>query len=547
MEYFTSVSVFRIGDKKMTLRRVFYWVCCCACVIGVGLRFFSLRESGFFFYDEAFYFHHNLPILEFINNNAPQTWADRWTAFQLYLHSALASGKSLWFLAMDSRFLWGGLHDWMFSKVLAACFGILAVPLAYLFARKYYGVRDVALFSAALMAILPGMVFYSRIGLQEAMSTCLVVGGMYLYLFHRGLGWKTFLSGVVLAAAFFANYRLIILPVIVLCIELWDGVVLRKGVDLRKFVWFLLTFFACVILVGNLMGAVNTKIIFAWVFHQEDMVKGSFSWVNLLSYPFYLFLLETFLFAGAFFASGVYFSKNEWRYSLPFVLVVTQMLIFSLPSEKGARYLCVMLPFAVMSVAYVGISLFRSLNKVHRQILVGSVGLMMFMMLDKSIQIVQAKSDYEPAVAYIEKHVPGAKILSTQEQVQQLYVRPYKRVKPVPGRFDRLGPLYADGYRYLVIDPQVYVGLTSGVRFKTDLRDYLAFIDSHMTPVKVFPHMNHAMLERFVCEHSENLVQSIRFLYSKDIARMSSIRIYDMNGVVPVMSEMYLKLLKERK
>ena len=159
----------------------------------------------------------------------------------------------------------------------------------------------------------------------------------------------------------------------------------------------------------------------------------------------------------------------------------------------------------------------------------------------------RAHSDYEPAVKFIDQYVPGAKILSTQDQVQGLYVRPFDRVMAVPGRFDKLVLLYAKGYRYLIIDPQVYVGLTSGVRFKAELRDYLSFIDGRMTPIKVFPHMNHAMLERFVCEHSENLFESIRFLFSRDVGRMSSIRIYDMTGIVPRMSDIYFKLLKERK
>ncbi len=531
----------------MTLRKIFYTICSVAVLIGILLRFYHLRQSGFFFYDEAFYLRHNLPTLEFIDHHHPVTFSDRLIALQFYFHSALASGKSLWFMAMDSRYLWGGLYDWAFPKVLAACFGVLSLPLAYLFSRRYYGSKDIALFSTALMAILPSMVFYSRIGLQEAMSVCLVLGGFYVYLFHRGLRWQTVVAGILLSAAFFANYRLIVLPALVFCLEMWEGKVLKKGIDWRKFVWFTLVFFSGVVLVGNLMDAANTTVIFAWVFHQEDMAGGSFAWVNLLSYPSYLFLLETFLFAGTFFAGFWFFFKRGRAFALPFVLVMAQMVIFSLPSEKGARYLCVMLPFAIMSVAYLLVSVSALLKGVYRQWLLAFVVMMGALMLFKSVEIVRAHSDYERSVAFIEQHVPGAKIISTQDQVQGLYVRPYSRVVPAPARFDKLVPLYEKGYHYLVIDPQVYVGLTTGVRFKTDLRDYLEFVDKNMTPVKTFPHMNHAMLERFVCEHSENLIQSIRFLYDSDVERMSSIRIYDMTGVVPRMSELYATLLKGRK
>lgn len=531
----------------MNWRKIFFVTCSIVIVLGVALRFIHLRESGFFFYDEAFYLHHNLPVLEFIDKHQPQLWSDRLMAIEYYFRSALGSGKSLWFMAMDARYLWGGLYDWAFPKVLAAFFGVLALPLAYLFSRRYYASREVALFSVALMAVLPGLVFYSRLGLQEAMSVCLVLTGLYFYLFHRAPGWKTIAAGVVLAAAFFANYRLIILPVLVGCIELWEGLALKKGVAARKFVWFALTFFACVVLIGNLLNGANTTVIFAWVFHQEEMAGGSFSWGNLLSYPFYLFLLETVLFAGTFFAGAFLTFKKNKGLALPVVLVLTQMVIFSLPSEKGARYLCVMLPFAVMSVAHVLLTTYRSASAGFRPYIAGFTAIMLMGMMCKSIELVKARSDYEPAMRFIDQVVPDAKILSTQDQVQSLYVRPYDRVLPVPARFDRLAPLYAKGYHVLVLDPQAYVGLTSGVRFKTDLRDYLGYIDAHMTPVKVFPHMNHAMLERFVCEHSENLVQSIRFLYAGDVARMASIRIYDLTGVVPRMSEIYLKSLKERK
>jgi hypothetical protein len=289
-------------------------------------------------------------------------------------------------------------------------------------------------------------------------------------------------------------------------------------------------------------------VIFAWVFHQGEMAEGSFYWINLLTYPFYLVLLETVFFAGTFFTGAYVLLMKNRTYALPAVLVLVQMVIFSLTSEKGARYLCVMLPFAVMVAADFLISAFRSMSAgLQRRLLCGFIVVMALAMVFKSGEIVLAQSDYEPAIAFLDQHVPGAKILSTQDQVQSLYVLPDIRVIPVPARFDKILPLYKKGYRYLILDPQAYVGLTTGVRFKPELRDYLGFIDRQMTPIKTFPHMNHALLERFVCEHSENLAESIRFLYAKDVGRMSSIRIYDITGVVPKMATIYSDYLKGRK
>lgn len=530
----------------MKLRHLFIFLCVGAVFLGVFFRFYNLKESGLFFYDEGFYLHHNLPALELIEANPPQGLADVLGALRFYLTMALSSGKSLWFMMMDARFFFGALHDWTFPKVLAAFFGLLLLPISWWFARQYYEDRDTALFSVALMSILPGLVFYSRIGLQEALSTCLVLGGLSLYVFPRRFSWQALVGGLLLAAAFFANYRLIVLPFVLLCVELWEGVVLRKGFNFRKWLWTVLVFVAAVVLIGNLMNGANTRVIFAWVFHQEDLVEGSFSWINFLSHPFYLFLMETVLFATAFFAAAFFFLGRLRQQALPFILVLVQMVIFSITSEKGARYLCVMLPFAVMSVACVILHVYKVHAKAVRWSALGFTGAMALLMMFKSWDLVRASSDYEKAIQLIEQHDAQALILSTQDQVQSLYVRPYTRVQAVPARFDRLAKLYDQGYRYMVIDPQAYVGLTGGFRFLPDLRDYLALVDKNLTPVAVLPHMNHAMLERFVCEHSENLPQSIRFLFDPDADRMASIRIYDLNGVVPQMNKIYLHLLKNR-
>ena len=167
----------------MNLRKIFYVLCAVALLLGMGFRVYNLRQSGLFLYDEGFYLQHNLPVLEFIDAHPSKTFSDALTSLQWYFRFALASGKSLWFMLMDSRFFIGGLHDWGYPKVVACFFGILLLPLIYLFSRRYYGSRDTALLSTALSALLPGLVFYSRIGLQEALSAVLVLSGFYFYCF----------------------------------------------------------------------------------------------------------------------------------------------------------------------------------------------------------------------------------------------------------------------------------------------------------------------------------------------------------------------------
>ncbi len=89
------------------------------------------------------------------------------------------------------------------------------------------------------------------------------------------------------------------------------------------------------------------------MFHQAQDAGGKFNPVNFLSYPYYVFALEGFFFA-CFFWGNIYFIKfKEYLKLLPFGIVVLQMLIFSFAAEKGARYLCVVLPFMAAAAAVV--------------------------------------------------------------------------------------------------------------------------------------------------------------------------------------------------
>jgi hypothetical protein len=531
----------RLSRTQLVLLALFVFTVLC----GIALRVYNLKGSGFFFYDEGLYLNYDRGILEFIQAHHLKG-ADAWQGFLYYARLALASGKSLWFFVIDSRFLWGGLTDWEFSKVMACVFGVATFPVFFLFVKRFYNSTSVALLAVALLALLPGHVFYSRSGLQEAFSIFLVLSGFYFYFFPRKFGWRTVLSGIFLAAAFFANYRLCMLPLLVVLTEFWIGVVERKGFDWRKYSWFFVAFFALMVLIGNLFNGANTTMIFAWVFHQGDTAKDVFSWVNFLSYPYYLFRLESWILTLFFFGNIYFVVQKRWDVLWPFVLVCAQVVIFSMTNEKGVRYIAVVLPFFVMSAAYVIQQVFDALSGVKRTAILVVIGLMFFLMAGKSAQLAQADSSYEKAARYLIEHEPDARFFSPQDTVMGLYVSPREQVRPVPVSFDGLLKLYNQGYRYLVLGPQSYVDCASGGRFVLPLRDYLGFIDARVDPVKVYPHLNYAMMERFVFEHSTNLVDSVRFLGSADIQKFSSLRIYDLSRCLPAMARIVDELRKRK-
>ena len=60
-----------------------------------------------------------------------------------------------------------------------------------------------------------------------------------------------------------------------------------------------------------------------------------------------------------------------------------------------------------------------------------------------------------------------------------------------------------------------------------DLEGYLSFIDQSVPPVKEYTHFEPAMLERFVFEHSEDLLRSIEFLRSNKGGKLGRLKVFD--------------------
>ncbi len=513
-----------------------------AVLLGVILRFYQLSSSGFFFYDEGLYLTYNLMPLELIRMSPPEGLSASLNALAFYLKTALSSGKAFWFFIIDLRFFFGGVHQWVFAKYAAAILGAVTIPLVYVVAKRIYGSRVIALLSVMIFSLLPGAVFYSRIALQEAFSIFLVLSGVHFYLRADDRKRWIVLSGVLLASAFFSNYRLIMLPVLVASMEAWLSFSGQRSFSTKKFLIFLGSFLVIVFFIGLSFNAANFKWVAAWAFRQSADASVRFSIFNFLSYPFYFFRLETFFFGSFFFASTWLFWKKERLTMLSFILVAVQMFIFSLPGEKGARYIAVVLPFASMSVAFFLVYLWRMFEQKRRAVLVFGALIMFLLMTERSFQLAQASSDHQKAVEYLQSKGTDVKFMSSQHLVDILYVRRLNDVKTVPQSFEKFVEEYNNGARYLVLDPQSYVTLSQEYKFNVRLKDYLSFIDERATPIQVFPHMNDAVFERFVLEHSEQLFQSIGFLSQPRQEYFASIRIYDLKEVIPVMQAVLAQL-----
>lgn len=203
-------------------------------ILGVALRVYHITRNDFVFYDEGFYLNYSRFFGDIMERHPPDTFSQSLSAVWAYLRISLSTGKALWFALVDARMFFGGFKAWSFSREVACLFGVLTIFIVYPFAQRFYSSRRVALLSVAFCALLPSLVFYSRVGLQETLSAFLIVLGFYFYLFPARFGLRTFIAGLIFGAAFFSNYRLIILPGLILVVELWGSFSQRQIPNFRK-------------------------------------------------------------------------------------------------------------------------------------------------------------------------------------------------------------------------------------------------------------------------------------------------------------------------
>jgi len=507
-------------------------------IFGIALRFYNITKMDFFFYDEGLYLNTNRKVFEVIAGYTPKNFVEFKRMANLFLSRTLVTGKPLYLLLTDLRIFFGGLEAWYVSRVVSAVAALLTLILTFLFARRFFDSKNTALLSLSLLAILPSHVFYSRLGIQESLATLCFLSGFYLYVFTKGLSARVVFSALAFFGAYFSNYRLIIAPLFVLFCEFFLSFTEGKKIDIRKYLWHTVSFFFFVVIVGSLYKGANIRFNFTWMFFQAALAKQQTRHLlDFLSYPYYIFRLENILFGVMFFGSIYLCIRRYFRNCFPFVTALFGMAVFSFAADKGARYLCVFTPFMVMAASNFIIALFEEKkSNAFRLGLIVFVFITSSMLLYKTIRIANSRSDYQTAVSFLRTGDKSARVLSTQPLVQNLFTGRLDVLK-APDTFVRAAGLFQQGgYRYLAVCPQSYISWTaSGEKFDPPLVNYLNFITSSIEPIKVFPHLNSIMLERFVFEHNENLAQSIAFL--KNSENQGAIRIYDLRTCLAVIKQ----------
>ncbi len=503
------------------------WAGLTVMVIAICLRLYAITDNQFLFYDEGMYLGQNRALLNLIAHNPAHDLNELMVILGLMSKIALQTPKALWFFLLNLRVFFVGVEAWWFARVISAIAGIATVILTYFWAKRYLKNERIACISALFLAILPSHVFYSRLGMQESLSTLLFLAAIYLYMANRALQWRFFASALVLSCVFFTNYRMVIAPVFIGLIELFTAWQAKRKVNWLNLIIYGLVFYGIVFIVGSLYDGANREVTFGWMFHQAQDAEGKRGVLNFLSFPCYVFLLEGIFFALLFWDNLGALLRRQYQGLLPFTVVVLQMGLFSFAAEKGARYLCVVLPFMAIAAAVSAHALWDMrlgpVAKVGKWLTVLAVGFMLW----HAAVLTVAKTNYQQAIQAILQHDPNAGIVSTQPLVEGLYVSSLDQVKPCPKDLAALVALYKQGARYLVIDPQAYISWTANERrFSPPLINFLEAIRQRAQPVQTFPHLNRALLTRFVLDHNEQLADSLGFLSAG--GDYGEIKIYDL-------------------
>ncbi len=488
------------------------------------MRFYHITTQDFLFYDEGMYLAYNRSFLNLVEHNPPKNISEFLIILKLIFNTALTTPKALWFFLVNMRVFIVGVDGLYFSRILSAICGLLTIGLTFFFARRYFKSTPIAIVSAVVLALLPSHVFYSRQGMQEALSTLLFLGGMYCFVFSKkSFNLMVAASALCMFAVFLTNYRMIVAPIFVILIWGLDAYIERSKLDFKKLLGFLAMYAAGFILLGLLENGINLKVNAAWMLNQAGESGVYRQWYNFLSFPYYLFKLENVIFGLMFFCSFYLCLKRQFSVLLPFLIVLLQMFIFSFAAEKGARYLCVVLPFACMATAYV----IGEIYKMHAKVATGIFLAMIIGFIFTNSAVIFSTTSYAKAIADVKTIDHKAKMITTQPVLEQLFVDEVRDVVALPKSLEETAAYVRQGYRYLIIDPQLYISWTTDERrFSLEELAFIKQLRSQSTLIKQMPHLNRDLLERFVLDHNQDLFRSLHFLSAAQ--SQGDIFIYDL-------------------
>ena len=221
-------------------------------IAGLLVRLYHISDNQFLFYDEGMYLGYNRAFLNLVANNPAHDLNELGIIISLILKTALSMPKALWFFLLNLRVFFLGPQAWFFARWVSAISGLATVVLLYFWAKRYFKSRNIAIISSLVLLILPSHVFYSRLGMQEALSGFLFLSAIYLYMYKENIHWICIISAFVLACVYLTNYRMIIAPLYIAFIECFNVFTSQKSFNWRKVGIICSAIILCLCIIGRM-------------------------------------------------------------------------------------------------------------------------------------------------------------------------------------------------------------------------------------------------------------------------------------------------------
>ncbi|MBU2600444.1 glycosyltransferase family 39 protein [bacterium] len=525
--------------------------------LGGLLRFYHLKEKGFFLTDEAAnsreavfvesLFSHTFKSLFFKNI----TDQERATYISNHLEGLpLANPKpghaSL--IALFGTFT-AGVKDYT-SSLMSAFFGLATIFLIYLLGKSLYS-SQVGVLTAFLLSISGYHLLYSRQGIGEINTLFFFVLATTLYLQsikdkYFSL-WYLALSGLFIGIAYSCNYRWILMPMFFFLYELYFFYRKRPYFSTENLKRFLTLSIAMILplaiyeLFYHLVLIIfrRANVIFSFRTYFELLFdnfyrfggSASFNIYDFISYPYYLYKLEGIIIC-LLLIYGVFKLIKSYQ-PLHFIILspfLISLIFFGFYSADFPRFFVIALPSIFLIIAKSLEDLIKSSTSRKKKILILILILIGIFSVPKIRNILSLNSGLRESFKFLES-LKDLKHITTHEQVSLFYVKDPKLVKDIRSikNLANLKDLYGEGYHYLLVDTQKYI--TKFPHFPLESSPLLVKIESKIKPILVIKE-NRGLYFQYWFEHCVvSFSKTLAFFKNVDKKEVSEVRIYHLKDL----------------
>jgi 4-amino-4-deoxy-L-arabinose transferase-like glycosyltransferase len=267
------------------------------------------------------------------------------------------------------------------ARLVSAVFSILCIWVVFELASSMYNGK-IALVSAALLAVMPGYFWLSRLALLEVMLVFFFT--LSLLFFYRWLNnrknWMLFLSGLALGFGFLTKYQVIaavpvmIVSIVVLC---WGQL---KRV-LSRFILLIVAALAVIIPWIVISYRVLSSYFFSeWVYALQMGNPGRSLYSIRFPIPIFYFVEMTWpyndvhpvsllLYIVGLAGLGLFVWRRKKEDKFVFVWFISVFVFFTLISNREWRYVLTLFPALAISASVLSLFAYDKLHSMWTQTL----------------------------------------------------------------------------------------------------------------------------------------------------------------------------------